>query len=87
MRLSPRAIFPGVIIAFATISPPAWAQDIRLDGIVVTFSRSPMAAIDVLGGASALEREQLETMYAADRASEILRTIPGVTTMETGDRA
>lgn len=83
MRLSTKLILPSIVSLLAMTAFPAWAQDIRLEGIVVTFSRSPMAAIDVLGGSTSMDRETLETMYAADRASEILRTIPGVSTSET----
>lgn len=61
----------------------AWSQSIALDGIVVTSSRTFEAAIDALGGASAVGREQIDQQFQAARVSEVLRTIPGVTTQET----
>ena len=40
-------------------------------------------AIDSLSGSSAVSKGQLDQQFQADRSSEILRTIPGVTTQET----
>jgi hemoglobin/transferrin/lactoferrin receptor protein len=59
------------------------AQGIQLDGIVVTFSKTNESAIDALAGSSAVSKTELDQQFQADRASEILRTLPGVTTSET----
>ncbi|RPH54080.1 MAG: TonB-dependent receptor, partial [Acidobacteria bacterium] len=41
------------------------------------------AAIDALSGSSTLGTKQLEEQFQADRPSQFLRTIPGVTTVES----
>lgn len=75
----------GVI---CSVSASASAQEILLDGIVVTSTKTEESAIDALSGSSAVNREQLDEQFNADRVSEVLRTISGVTTQETaGDTA
>jgi len=66
----------------AIMSGPATAQ-IALEGIVVTSTKTSEAAIDALSGTSALGTTQLDEQFQADKASQFLRTIPGVTTSET----
>jgi hemoglobin/transferrin/lactoferrin receptor protein len=83
MRFVSRAALLATASAFSIISHGARAQQIQLDGIVVTFSKTVETAIDALGGSSAVSKQQLDEQFQADRASEILRTIPGVTTQET----
>ena len=67
----------------ALMAGSAQAQDIQLDGIVITFSKVAESAIDALGGSSAVSREQMDEQFQAERVSEVLRTVPGVTTQET----
>ncbi|MGE0630596.1 MAG: TonB-dependent receptor, partial [Hyphomicrobiaceae bacterium] len=69
--------------AFVLIAASAEAQTIALDGIVITSTKTEEAAIDVLGGSSAIGRTQLDTEFQPDKVSEVLRTMPGVTTQET----
>jgi hemoglobin/transferrin/lactoferrin receptor protein len=65
-----------------------FAQEIVLDGVVVTSTKTSESAIDALSGSSSIGRETLDEQFNADRVSEVLRTIPGVTTQETaGDTA
>lgn len=59
------------------------AQEIQLDGIVVTVSKVGESAIDALAGSSTISKDQLDTQFQADSISEIMNTIPGVTTQET----
>lgn len=75
-----RLLVPAWLVASVTA---AGAQTINLDGIVVTTLKTAEPAIDALGGASAIGKDQLEQQFQADRVSEIMRTIPGVTTQET----
>lgn len=49
----------------------------------MTSSKTEESWIDTLSGSSAVGRETLDEQFNADRVSEILRTIPGVTTQET----
>lgn len=59
-----------------------------MDGIIVTSTKVEESAIDALSGSSSINRDTLEEQFSADRVSEILRTMPGVTTQETaGDTA
>ena len=43
----------------------------------------PPTAIEALSGSSAVSKAQIDTQFQADRVSEVLRTVPGVTTQET----
>lgn len=70
--------------ALAVASMGASAQTVQLDGIVLTFSKIGESAIEALGGASAINNEQLDEQFQADSVSQIMRTIPGVTTQENG---
>lgn len=65
------------------MSQSARAEDIQLEGIIVTLSKTAESAIDALSGSSAVSKEQINQQFQPDRVSEILRTIPGVTTQET----
>lgn len=58
----------------------ASAQEIQLDGIIVTATRTFQSAIDSLSGSSVVERDQLDQQFQANSASEFLRTLPGVNT-------
>jgi len=69
-------------------SAPSSAEEVVLDGIVVTSTKVDESAIDALSGSSSIGLGQLNEQFNADRISEVLRTIPGVTTQETaGDTA
>lgn len=72
----------GCALAVAIMSGPAAAQ-IALEGIVVTSTKTSEAAIDALSGTSALGRKQLDEQFQSERASDFLRTLPGVDTSET----
>ena len=76
-------IFAAGVSACALMTSTAGAQGVQLDGIIVTSSKTSEAAIDALAGSSAIGKEQLDQQFQADRTSEILRPIPGVTTQET----
>jgi hemoglobin/transferrin/lactoferrin receptor protein len=69
--------------ALALTSGIAAAQGIQLEGIVVTATKTSEAAIEALSGSSAVTKEQLDQQFQADRPSQILRTVPGVTTAES----
>ena len=69
-------------LAIATAS--ASAQTVQLDGIVLTFSKIGESAIEALAGSSAIEREQLDQQFQPDSVSEVMDTIPGVTTPQSG---
>jgi hemoglobin/transferrin/lactoferrin receptor protein len=73
----------GCVSALAIMSGGVSAQGIQLDGIVVTSTKTSEKAIDALSGTSALGKEQLDQQFQADRPSQFLRTIPGVTTAES----
>lgn len=73
----------GVAAILAAAGTTAAAQTIQLDGIVVTATKTSETAVDVLGGASAIAKDQLDQQFQADQVSGILRTVPGVTTQET----
>lgn len=64
------------------MSGAATAQGIPLDGIVVTSTKTPEAAIDALSGTSAIDKTQFDQQFQADKASTFLNTIPGVSTSE-----
>lgn len=70
-------------VSFISLTQYANAQEIMLDGIVVTSSKTQESAIDALSGSSAISREEIDTQFQPDRISQVLRTIPGVTTQET----
>lgn len=73
----------GGIFALMSSTSVLAQQVTQLDGIIITTSKVEEAAIDVLGGASSVGRNQLDEQFSPDRISPVLRTIPGVTTQET----
>lgn len=83
--MSKRASRPLLLAAgiLCSVNASASADEILLDGIVVTSGKVEESAIDALSGSSAVTRETLDEQFNADRISEVLRTIPGVTTQET----
>lgn len=74
----------GAWASIAVWSGGANAQEIVLDGIVVTSSKVSESAIDALSGTSAVGKQELDTQFQPDEISDVLRTIPGVTTQESG---
>jgi hemoglobin/transferrin/lactoferrin receptor protein len=68
----------------ALMAGSAQAEDIQLDGIVITLSKTAESAIDTLGGSSSVGKEQLDQQFQADTTSQVLRTVPGVSTQENG---
>jgi hemoglobin/transferrin/lactoferrin receptor protein len=70
-------------VAISTSIGPASAQEIQLDGIIVTFSRTLESAIDALSGSSTIGREQLDEQFQPSSITEVLATMPGVSTDDT----
>ncbi len=64
------------------MSGGAAAQEVALEGIVVTSTKTSESAIDALSGSSAVGKEQLDEQFQPDKVSQALTTIPGVTTAE-----
>jgi hemoglobin/transferrin/lactoferrin receptor protein len=73
----------GCASALTILSAGVAAQGIQLDGIVVTSTKTSEKAIDALSGTSALGKEQLDQQFQADKASQFLVTLPGVSTIES----
>jgi hemoglobin/transferrin/lactoferrin receptor protein len=81
-----RVLAGGLLSAFSLVSltQGASAQEILLDGIVVTSSKTEESAIDALSGSSAISRGVIDEQFQPTDVSKILNTIPGVTTSQTG---
>lgn len=58
------------------------ADEIPLDGIVVSFSKVAETAIETLGGSSSVGKQHIDQQFQADRVGDFLDTIPGVVTQE-----
>jgi hemoglobin/transferrin/lactoferrin receptor protein len=71
-------------VSLVSLTQGASAQEILLDGIVVTSSKTEESAIDALSGSSAISKEVIDEQYQPTDVSKILNTIPGVTTSQTG---
>lgn len=74
----------GSVSLLALSSAASLAQDIQLDGIVVTSTKTNESAIDALSASSALSKEQLDEQFQPTEVSQFLNTIPGVSTSQTG---
>ncbi|MGQ0456020.1 MAG: TonB-dependent hemoglobin/transferrin/lactoferrin family receptor [Hyphomicrobium sp.] len=75
----------GTVVAGALLTAATQAtlaDEIQLDGIVVTFSKVAESAIDTLAGSSAIGRSQIDEQYQADRVGDFIDSIPGVVTQE-----
>lgn len=70
-------------LAISTSTGSASAQDIQLDGIIVTFSKTLQSAVDSLSASSTIGREQIDEQFQAGSITEILATMPGVSTDDT----
>lgn len=70
-------------LAIATSTGSASAQDIQLDGIIVTFSKTLQSAVDSLSGSSTIGKEQLDQQFQPASITEVLATMPGVSTDDT----
>lgn len=71
-------------VSLIALTQSAGAQEILLDGIVITSSKTEERAIDALSGSSAVSREVIDEQFSGSDVSKILNTIPGVTTSQTG---
>ncbi len=72
----------AALVVFSSVATKA--QEISLEGIVVTTSKVEESAIDALSGSSSIGKEQLDEQFQADSTTQILNTIPGVTTSVNG---
>jgi hemoglobin/transferrin/lactoferrin receptor protein len=70
-------------LAISTSAGSASAQEIQLDGIIITFSRTFESAIDALSGSTTIGREQLDEQFQPSSITEVLSTMPGVSTDDT----
>ena len=73
----------GVVPALAMMCSVAAAQEIQLEGIVVTSTKTSESVYDSLSGSSAVDRARIDEEFQPDKISEVLRAIPGVSTQET----
>jgi len=76
----------GLIIGIAALAGSSAARAetaVNLDTFTVWATRTLDRVVDTLGGASAVTREQIDQGQAAS-ISEVLRSVPGVEVMETG---
>lgn len=74
------ALCMGLVMA----NTSATAQETQLDGIVITTSKVIQSAIDTLSSSSSIDDETINQQYQPERISEVVNTMPGVTTQETG---
>jgi hemoglobin/transferrin/lactoferrin receptor protein len=73
----------GTIVLALTGGLPALAQEIPLEGIVVTTTKTETAAIDTPSGSSSVSNTTIDTEFQPDSVVNVLDTIPGVTTSIT----
>jgi hemoglobin/transferrin/lactoferrin receptor protein len=81
-----RRIGRGLLAAAAILissTGQGLTQEIVLDGVVVTSTKTSEAAVDALSASSAVSKQQIDEQFNPEKVSEVLRTIPGVTTQET----
>lgn len=69
---------------FLGVSSGASAQEIALDGIIVTSSKVEEKAVDALSASSAVSREVMDQQFSGAPITDVLNTVPGVTTLKTG---
>lgn len=79
--MSARLMMAAAIFTYG--SSHAFAQEISLDGIVVTGTKTEESWIDALSASSVVERETLDAQFQPTDVSNVLNTIPGVTTSQT----
>lgn len=79
--MSARLMMAAAVFAYG--SSHASAQDITLDGIVVTGTKTEESWIDALSASSVVERETMDEQFQSGDVSKVLNTIPGVTTSQT----
>lgn len=70
-------------LAISTSMGSASAQAIQLDGIIITFSKTLQSAIDSLSASSTIGRQQLDEQFQPGSITEVLATMPGVSTDDT----
>jgi hemoglobin/transferrin/lactoferrin receptor protein len=73
----------GCVSMVAVMSGQLAAQSIPLEGFVITSTKTSEPAIDALSGTSSVGKEQMDQQFQADKASQLLSTVPGVTFAET----
>jgi len=71
-------------VSVVALAQQARAQEIALDGIVVTSTETSEAAVDTLSASSVVERETLD-QFGAQTVTDAVRDIPGVTTQVNQD--
>jgi hemoglobin/transferrin/lactoferrin receptor protein len=71
-------------MTLVSLTQGASAQEILLDGIVVTSSKTEESAIDALSGSSAISKSVIDEQLQPTDVAKLLNTIPGVTTSQTG---
>jgi hemoglobin/transferrin/lactoferrin receptor protein len=59
-----------------------FAQEIVLDGVVVTSTKTAESAIDALSGSSSVGKEQIDEQFQPNSIAELLKTLPGVGTQQ-----
>lgn len=81
MRASSRLLMAAALVCCA--GSHTFADEIQLDGIVVTSTKTEESWVEALSGSSAVERERMDEQFQATEILTILNTIPGVTTSQT----
>ena len=80
-RASSRLLMAAALVSVA--GGHAFADEIQLDGIVVTSTKTEQSWVEALSGSSAVDRATMDEQFQATEISTILNTIPGVTTSQT----
>lgn len=79
--VSARLMMAAAVFAYG--STTASAQEITLDGIIVTGTKLEESWIDALSASSVIDRERLDEQFQSGDVSQFLNTVPGVTTSQT----
>jgi hemoglobin/transferrin/lactoferrin receptor protein len=73
----------AAVLALGAANLPAQAQEIALDGIVITNSKIEEKAIDAYSGSSSVGGSTLEDQYPSEDLPAVLNSIPGLGTQIT----
>lgn len=79
-RASSRLLMAAALVSVA--GGHAFADEIQLDGIVVTSTKTEQSWVEALSGSSAVDRATMDEQFQATEISTILNTIPGITTSQ-----
>lgn len=81
-----RLLSPWMLLASASLLSisTARAQDVLLDTISVTTTKTEEKAIDSLGGVSVVGRREIDR-FQPSRISDVFRDVPGVTSQENAN--